>query len=80
MAKKKTENETLVVAPLTPDEAPILPGYENDGSLDTVTLTGGGPGDGTFRVIASLPHVVLANNGRYVLSDRDAKIYTWESK
>lgn len=61
-------------------EAPILPGYENDETLDTVTLTGGGPGDGTYRVVASLPHVVLANGARYVLSDRAAKIYAVEAR
>lgn len=77
MAKKKVEDETtLEVAAV--EEAPILPGYEQDESLDTVTLIGGGAGDGTYRVVASLPHVVLANNDRYVLSDRAAKVYTWE--
>jgi hypothetical protein len=62
------------------EEAPILPGYENDESLDTVTLTGGGSGDGTYRVSASLPHVILANGHRYVLSDRAAKIYAVEAR
>jgi hypothetical protein len=71
---KKAAAEPLV------EEAPILPGYENDDSLDTVTLTGGGPGDGTWRVVASLPHVVLANGSRYVLSDRAAKIYAVEAR
>lgn len=77
MAKKKTDDETTPAVTAV-EEAPTLPGYEHDESLDTVTLTGGGAGDGTFRVLASLPHVVLANNDRYVLSDRAAKVYTWE--
>lgn len=71
MAKKAAAEPTV-------EEAPILPGYEQDESLDTVTLTGGGPADGTWRVVASLPHVVLAGGDRYVLSDRAAKVYALE--
>jgi len=74
MAKKAAAEPAVV------EEAPILPGYENDETLDTVTLMGGGPGDGTYRVVASLPHVVLAGGDRYVLSDRAAKIYALEAR
>ena len=58
------------------EEVPILPGYEGD-TYDEVTLNGGGPGDGTWRVVAPLPIAVTAQGAQYVISNRDAKVYTW---
>lgn len=74
MAKK------AAAEPKEPEIAPILPGYEDAETLDTVTLIGGGPSDGVFAIDASLPHVVLANGARYVLSDRAAKVYAVEAR
>jgi hypothetical protein len=64
----------------TAKPAAILAGHEDEPELTLVHLTGGGPGDGDYRVSAEVPHVVISNNARYVLSDRAARLYSWEAK
>lgn len=93
MAKKTTEHEatateaqteTLVVAPLTPDDAPILPGYEGDGSeYVTVLLTQSTEADAVPYRIAKRPELPLAlalNGSRYLISDHAKKLYVWQVK
>lgn len=58
-------------------EPPILTGREGD-ELETVTLIGGGPGAGVFRVAKPIPLVLISSGARYSLSDRDAGLYAWD--
>ena len=60
------------------EDAPILIGKDGDTDFDTVTLEGGGPGGGRFRVTTPAPQVVINQGARYVLSDRDTLVYHWE--
>lgn len=64
----------------TAKEPGILHGYEHEPELTLVHLTGGGPGDGDYRVSAEVPQTVISNNARYILSDRAARVYNWEAK
>lgn len=56
-------------------DAPILAGFEGD-SYATVTLIGGGPGDGSYRAATPLPQAVVSNGGRYLRSTPDT--YAWQ--
>lgn len=60
------------------EDAPILIGREDDTDFEVVTLEGGGPGMGTFRVTAPAPQVVISQGARYVLSDRETLVYHWQ--
>jgi hypothetical protein len=72
MAKKKPIAEETDA----PEEFPILTGREGEDEFTVVTLTGGGPGDGTFRV-AAVTGTLINQGALYVLADRDKGEYHW---
>jgi len=79
-AREAAQNQPTPLVPgkfgKEPD-APILAGYEGE-TYATVTLIGGGPGGGTYRVATPLPQAVSSNGGRYLKSTPDT--YAWQVK
>jgi hypothetical protein len=78
---KPTKHETETTTPrsktgkpATAPAAPIL-GVEGE-TYATVTLIGGGPGDGVYRVATPLPQAVASNGARYLKSTEDT--YAWQ--
>jgi hypothetical protein len=65
-------------------EAPILPGYEGDGSAyDTVILTASTLEQGTPFRIAKTPELPLSlahGGARYLISNHAQKLYVWQVK
>lgn len=67
-----------------PAETPVLPGYEQKEPLKPVTLQGGGPSDGDWRVgtddKGAIPQTLAASGVTYDLSDRAAGVYNFRPK
>jgi len=65
-------------------EAPILPGYEGDGSAyETVILTSSTLDQGTPFRIAKTPELPLSlahGGARYLISNHAQKLYVWQVK
>jgi hypothetical protein len=65
-------------------EAPILPGYEGDGTAyDTVVLTASTLEQGTPFRIAKTPELPLSlahGGARYLISNHAQKLYVWQVK
>jgi hypothetical protein len=78
--REAAQNQPTPLVPGRPakaPDAPILSGHEGD-DYATVTLIGGGPGDGRYRVAQPLPQAVSSNGGRYLRSTPDT--YAWQVK
>jgi hypothetical protein len=78
-AREAAQNQPTPLVPgkAKPADAPILANYEGE-TYATVTLIGGGSGDGVYRVATPLPQAVASNGERYLKSTADT--YTWQVK
>jgi hypothetical protein len=74
LTKHETETGKPATSPATSPATPIL-GVEGE-TYATVTLIGGGPGDGVYRVATPLPQAVASNGARYLKSTEDT--YAWQ--
>jgi hypothetical protein len=80
-AREAAQNQPTPLVPgkaAKEPDAPILAGHEGpaDQAYETVTLIGGGPGDGRYRVKSPLPQAVASNSARYLKSTADT--YVWQ--
>jgi hypothetical protein len=79
-AREAAQNQPTPLVPGKPAkaaDAPILANYEGE-TYATVTLIGGGSGDGVYRVRTPLPQAVASNGERYLKSTADT--YAWQVK
>lgn len=63
-----------------PEPKPDAPVLVDGPALRTVTLQGGGAGDGEWRVSDPIPQTVAVYGQTYDLSDRAAGIYNFRHK
>jgi hypothetical protein len=76
-AREAAQNQPTPLVPGKPATAPDAPILGVEGkAYATVTLIGGGPGDGVYRVATPLPQAVASNGGRYLKSTEDT--YAWQ--
>ncbi len=62
-------------------DLPVFPGFDltpEPEGMQQVTLTGGGPLDGVYRVPIAIPQVLTRGAAKYDLSDRMTGLYVWK--
>jgi hypothetical protein len=88
MAKKKPQIDdalTTSEAPETPAASalPVFQGFEattEPEGMQDVTLIGGGPLDGAYRIPIRIPQELSVGAANYDLSDRPAGVYVWRHR